>query len=366
MAQFGSNTQLGIQLAQQGRKIEALPYLRHAVMTEPVNAEVWLWLAYVSPDLAEYRNCVHQALILDATHPTAQRMQQDLDFQARGTPPPLAGPMASYSMDRGQATSRRLRRILLLVIAIILVIGCGRGFAWVSQRVDTDNLNSVFPFQSASKRIQFGVGPTDAAYGFSAEIPRTWFLADSGSPSWRTERDRLQAEFPNAAGQPNLWRGIEADLGEIERNPSTGQLSHGVAIVETDSSAIEEGYPTIPTIQLTAIQALPSQYSNNTCESLRLLAGEAEQNLSDHTGYIGTQVKQRNNSDCIYYNELTDTSGATPIRVIQLFMPIQTNQLGIWEIRILDSQYADYQSQIDQFIGTVRYLEATPPTPDEP
>jgi hypothetical protein len=367
MAQFGSNTQLGIQLAQQGRKVEALPYLRHAVMTEPATAEVWLWLAHVSPDLAEYRNCVHQALVLDATHPTALRMQQDLDFQAWGAPPPIAAPLASQAMDRGQASSRRLRRILLLVIAIVLVIGCGRGALWLSQNVDENDLNRVIPFQASTKRIQFAVGLEQSAYAFSAEIPRTWVLADSGSPSWRAERDRLQAEFPNEAGQVNLWRSLEADLGEIQRDPSTGDLSQAVSIVEADSAIIQTVYPSLPTIQLTALQALPPQALDNGCEAMRLLAGEAEQRLSQQAGYLSTQVKQRDNRDCIYYSEFSDDTGPVPLRVLELVMPILDDQLGRWEIRLPEAQYEEYQTALDRFMATVRSLETivTPmPTPN--
>src|SRR5512146_2657707 len=77
-------TQMGLQLAQQGRRQEALAYLRQAVQTEPPTPEVWLWLAHVSPDINEYRNCVYQALLLDANHPTARQMQAALNQSSGG------------------------------------------------------------------------------------------------------------------------------------------------------------------------------------------------------------------------------------------------------------------------------------------
>ena len=69
------NAQQGIQLAQNRRKAEALAYLRESVQREPVNAEVWLWLAHVTSDIHEYQNCIYQALLLDPNHVIARQMQ---------------------------------------------------------------------------------------------------------------------------------------------------------------------------------------------------------------------------------------------------------------------------------------------------
>jgi hypothetical protein len=80
------NALTGIQLAQAGRKMEALAYLREAVQREPVNAEVWLWLAHVTPDGREYQNCVYQALHLEPHHVIARQMQAAL-MQSTNQPP---------------------------------------------------------------------------------------------------------------------------------------------------------------------------------------------------------------------------------------------------------------------------------------
>lgn len=71
-----SNALQGIQLAQNGHKTDALAYLRESVQREPVNAEVWLWLAHVTPDIHEYQNCIYQALLLDPNHVVARQMQE--------------------------------------------------------------------------------------------------------------------------------------------------------------------------------------------------------------------------------------------------------------------------------------------------
>ncbi len=70
-----SNALQGIQLAQNQRKAEALAYLRESVQREPVNADVWLWLAHVTTDVHEYQNCIYQALLLDPNHVVARQMQ---------------------------------------------------------------------------------------------------------------------------------------------------------------------------------------------------------------------------------------------------------------------------------------------------
>jgi hypothetical protein len=86
----------GIQLAQQGRKTEALAYLREAVQREPINAEVWLWLAHVTPDRLEYQNCVMQALRLEPNHPIGRQMQDAL-LQTQYTPAyPTSGVYPAY------------------------------------------------------------------------------------------------------------------------------------------------------------------------------------------------------------------------------------------------------------------------------
>jgi hypothetical protein len=98
------NALTGIQLAQSGRKAEALAYLREAVHREPANAEVWLWLAHVTPDVREYQNCVYQALHLSPNHVIARQMQAAL-MQSTGqfqmAPPTYQQPSGTFGQPQG-------------------------------------------------------------------------------------------------------------------------------------------------------------------------------------------------------------------------------------------------------------------------
>jgi hypothetical protein len=132
-----SNAITGIQLAQNGRKMEALAYLREAVRREPINAEVWLWLAHVTPDAQEYQNCVYQALVLAPNHVIARQMQ-DVMMQAQaaasGSMMPMQQnvPQAMYNTAQmnpqvlvqvQQKQQRRwwFRRFLILAVGGILI-----------------------------------------------------------------------------------------------------------------------------------------------------------------------------------------------------------------------------------------------------
>lgn len=131
------NAVQGIQLAQQGQKMEALAYLREAVQREPVNAEVWLWLAHVTPDLHEYQNCVYQALLLSPNHQTARQMQDALMQTDRMTTPQFSGGTSQMNPDVLQSAQKRQRRrriwrrVLILAIIGFLLGGIGAAVAIV-------------------------------------------------------------------------------------------------------------------------------------------------------------------------------------------------------------------------------------------
>lgn len=123
------NAVQGIQLAQQGRKMEALAYLREAVQREPVNAEVWLWLAHVTPDIHEYQNCIYQALVLSPNHQTARQMQDALMqtnsmpvSQFSGSTSPM-NPVVLQSAQKRQRRRRIFRRVLILAVIGFLLGG---------------------------------------------------------------------------------------------------------------------------------------------------------------------------------------------------------------------------------------------------
>lgn len=145
-----SNARTGIELARAGRRWEALAYLRQAVQNEPPHPEVWLWLAHVSNDLNEYRNCVYQALQLDAYHMVARQMQEALGLMARdsayqqaypavapaGTSP-YGQPYAAYATPVSADTpptirkGRKRRRFLLRVIIALAGLAIGIGLAMI-------------------------------------------------------------------------------------------------------------------------------------------------------------------------------------------------------------------------------------------
>ena|SRR5690606_37141301 len=126
------NTMQGIQLAQIGRKNEALAYLREAVQQEPINEEVWLWLAHVTPDVHEYQNCVYQALLLSPNHNVARQMQDALmqaQMSVQMAPPPptmQAPPQMQPQFNTAvlmQARQKQRRRWWLKRIAILGIVG---------------------------------------------------------------------------------------------------------------------------------------------------------------------------------------------------------------------------------------------------
>jgi hypothetical protein len=355
MFNIGPNTQVGVDLAQQGRNAEALPYLRRAVTTEIDHPEVWLWLAHVSPDIAEYRNCVYQALRLNPDHPTAQRMQQDIDLQAYGSPPPVAGADAARHLDQPHARRRRFRRILILMNIIALVTVCGWASTQYLTGVDSDDINSVLPLREDSKRIRFSVGEESVAYNFQVDIPETWFLADVGSPSWRAERDRLQQEFPPPEGEGSVWQNVEFDLGLVEREPLTGEYLQSVAIIETDSQRIAEEPDAVAILTLVAVQMLSD---DNSCESLRELASEEETSGSTLNSFIAAEVREREAGDCVYFSQFSDTNDqGAETRFFRIIVPINEQEIAVWQARLPAGQYEDqYRAAIDRIIDTLLFF----------
>lgn len=355
MMNIGQNTRMGIDLARQGRKLEALAYLRRAVMTEPANAEVWLWLAHVSPDLNEYRNCVYQALRLEPDHPTALRMQQDLEYQAYGLPPPVLASDAALTLQQPYTRQKRWRRILILLNAILLVTVCGWACNLALVRLEDEDLNSLIPFLGQNKNIQFAVGEEAELFHFRVTVPPTWFLADSGSPTWRAQRDRLQREFPPADDAPNLWQEVEADLGTVSRDPATGEFLDSVAIVETDSERIREAPTAFATLRLRFIQPVLVDYPDNSCGSLRLMA-QADQQAAPQ---VQVEVREREDGDCVYVSQATElTLEGTPVRTFRISIPVESNQLAIWQVSVPEVSYTEYyEATIETIIDSLRYFK---------
>ena len=348
---------MGIEMAQQGRKMEALAYLRRAVTTEALNAEVWLWLAHVSPDINEYQNCVHQALAHNPQHPTAQRMWQDIEYQSGGMSPPMFAAEAAQTMSQSHNRQTRLRRLLILLNVIMITFSCGVLGRIALERLDVNDLNSLIPFLESSKRIQFAVGDETNAVGFQVDVPKSWFLADRGSPSWRAERDRLQREFPPDVGEDNFWRDVETDLGEVTRHSLTGEFEDNVTILETDSELIQSSPDTIANLSLIAVNAISDEYPDNSCENLRQLAADERRTSQQSESFIDSEVRERDSGDCITVSEfLTTTDDNVEIRLFRINIPVAEKQLALWNIVIPDALYADsYRSDVEQIIDSLRY-----------
>jgi hypothetical protein len=356
MDQIGYHTQIGIQLAQARRSNEALAYLRHAVMSEAVNAEVWLWLAHVSPDLAEYRNCVYQALALDPQHPTALRMQQDLDYQAYGQSPPVLASEAAHTLQQPHHRQKRLRRVILWVYLIMVVALCALFWQRLPADLGSDNLNALLPFEAQQKGVQFALGDADNSYAFSATLPSSWYLADAGSSSWGEQRTALQAAFPPPPGELNIWDELETDWGTVSRDQETGAFDQTIALVETDQGQVGEFYPFFAYAQLTAIRDVPPPYRDNQCESLRLIAGDEARTAAGLEGFLGAEVQQRD-LDCVLVSQYQDTSQETPVRVLVIQIPVEAAQVAVWQLQVPEAQYADYAEALQTFIQSLKYRE---------
>lgn len=354
MTTIGENTRLGIEYAQAGQRLEALAHLRRAVLNEPINAEVWLWLAQVSPDIDEYRNCVYQALQLDPYHLTAQRMMQDI--QAQRLPPPVTAANAAQELAKPHNRGRRLRRLLVFLLALILMLIGAWALYTASQNIDEDDLLEYLPFLEQSKSIQFAVGNESIVYGFRADVPDSWFITDTGSPSWRDARNRLQTEFPNAAGEPNLWRNFESDFGELEIEEGTGNVLGAVTIIETRSSRLKEVFPNIPHARLISIDALPNA---NECDTIREKLADEQSIATELDQFIRAEVVPYDNGGCGYYIAYRDRApDETPLRFIRLSVPLYDNALAIWHISLPETLYKDrYAEQIDRLVNSLQFLE---------
>ncbi len=68
-----SSLQLGINAAKAGRMPEALEHLKDAIIEEPQNAEVWVWIAAIIDDADKQAIFLEKALEIDPHNVPAQR-----------------------------------------------------------------------------------------------------------------------------------------------------------------------------------------------------------------------------------------------------------------------------------------------------
>ena len=348
MVKPGSHTRLGIELAQQGRTVEALAHLRRAVTSETNSAEVWLWLAHVTPDLNEYHNCVQHVLRLEPDHPTASQMQSDLDYRAMGVSPPAVAADALQNISQRDKRQKRWRRILILLNAILMIALCGRFGSAALDRISLDDINSLFPLMENTKYLRFGVGTEEGALSFEVSVPTTWHLADEGSPSWREQRDRLQAEIPTEA--KDYWGEAEADLGEIVFDSAGGMLSRPVVILETDLAQVE-AFPA--NLRLIAVEPLPLDTADTVCNLLKELADAEKADASSTGGFVTADVRARSGVDCVYYLEYLEPEDDT--HLFEIAVPVGEDRLAKWHLILPESQYEDYRTHVNIVLNSLRH-----------
>lgn len=70
---MASSLQKGINAAKAGRMQEALDFMKDAIIEEPQNADVWVWIAAIIDDLVKQEIFLKKALEIDPNNIPAQR-----------------------------------------------------------------------------------------------------------------------------------------------------------------------------------------------------------------------------------------------------------------------------------------------------
>jgi hypothetical protein len=410
-----SKTQMGIQLAQQGRRQDALAYLRQAVQVEPANPEVWLWLAHVSPDINEYRNCIYQALMLDPNHPTALQMQGALNqavgqqpsysqpaypnpnsgyqpnFASVPSPqvynPPSYGTAPNYgsgasqplytdnallhNLERQRRRGRRLRRWVALFLFFGMLIGCGVGLRFLLVSEMFKDWFYGLEWFNERQTVNFDIDAADNVTQWAVEVsvPETWLLADNRVQTWRDTRDVLKTEFALADGTPSIWEGVEADISEIEVDPTTGIVEPPVTLIETDRDAIQRDGQHIVRLQLMKISPYPTGTQGDGCQRIRALSQVEASTLQPQAGSeVSYKVQTQNDGHCIYVIHYENETGAAelPEHVYVLKVPAGDDSYAEWQLIVLDQSHADYLDDINEVIESLQVTERIIPaaTPD--
>lgn len=369
----------GIQLAQQGRRAEAVRYLRLATQQEPPHPDVWLWLAHVTPSLDEYRYCVQQAITLAPSHVVARQMDAALRTVPMVTPAPQnqlwppsssTGPMSPQNgqmpsqpiavdanlinrMQR-QRRKRSRRQQLMAFIAMILLIGLiGAaaivfGQAWLND-ADTDNT------EPPELNVMVQVDTQSLPLRFRMMAPRSWLLADATSTRWQIRRDELAN---NPAVQAD-WARFEANLSNISINPADDSLETPVSIVETNLENIlaSGGYPL--RLQLIRFGAIYASMDEASCSGLQQLANEQQNALAGTqitADIIENQVVQQSGGTCVYLIHYFGTSALSgqDEHIYVIYVPVGGTALAEWHLTVVDARHDQYRSDIEQLLDTLR------------
>lgn len=400
-----SKTQMGIQLAQQGRRQEALAYLRQAVQMELPNAEVWLWLAHVSPDINEYRNCVYQALLLDANHSTARQMQTALNqsggqanpaysgysaYPAYASSQPAAMSQPAYgagggyslgssqplyadnalinNLERKRNRGRRVRRWTTLLVFFGMLIGCGVGLRFLFLSDAFEDWFYNLSWFDDSHTVHFTVNAADDVTQWEVEVdvPETWLLADERVESWRRTRDRLKSEYPLADGTPTIWESVEADISQIAVDPTNGVVQPPVTLIETDTEAIDRDGQNIARLQLTQIKAYPPGIQGDDCQKMNAMTQVDQATLQPQAdSQVSYKVQTQANDRCIYVLYYRSEDGPSQLveTIYVLKVPVDDSTYAEWQLTVLDQSDADYANAINKIIETLQVTASINPIP---
>jgi hypothetical protein len=367
------NLMQGIQLVENGRKSEALPYLRYAVQNESITAEGWLWLAAATDDLEEYRYCVEQALFLDPFHPVAQRMRHDLDRHALGLVSAYPAAELEARRENTAAVRRpsRLRRMLRAVVVLILVGGCVGGAAALIVSGAIQSAVDGWLQNDTSHPLEFAVG-NQPGYQFGVEVPESWLPADKDNSSWQDRRDALIAAFPDDS---TVWAQMETSFSRAVRDPVYGDVLPPVRLVETDEDRLRaSGMIAALTLQkIVPYPAAPPDASapDDACSRMRLVEQAYKANgalaAQPDSALIETMLAARKDlGDCIYvihrrYTNQTQPPFAldpavTATREILLAVPVGAERYALWQITLPDATYDDdYAHTVERIFSTLAY-----------
>lgn len=374
-----SQARMGIQLAQQGRRTEALNYLRSASQQEPPHPEVWLWLAHVSPTLEEYRYCVQQALKIAPNHTMARQMDAALRTVPVG-PAPAAAPVSPPSLPRPstgpmnaqvasqpiavdahlinrmqhQRRKRSRRQVLLTVIAAVMVLGLlGATLLIIGDNVlnNSDDNTTTPPELSVVLRVDTQEEPLR----FVMTAPSSWVVADPADVQW-------QQRVTTLANHPDIvvdWARYESDLSGIAINPASDSLETPLSIVETDPTAVleSEGYPL--RLQLIRFGAIYASMDDTSCAGLQQLADERQTALAGSqltTEIIENQVVQQSGGKCVYLIHYFGPSPLTqqPEHVYVMYVPVGETSLAEWHLTVVDARHDQYRPNIENLLDTLR------------
>lgn len=330
-----NNTWTGIQLAQSGKRTEALDFLRRAVHQEQPTAEVWLWLAHVTPNLDEYRQCVAQALRLDPYHAVAHQMQNSLKQQLSPIAPPsltVDSRLVTFMENRGRARRRRRFFITLLVLALLAALGAVGVLILSTQ--DDSTINST-PRHLA---ITLSNGFT---WHFEANIPTSWILADSTSSEWLNTRENL----PTA-----VWSQFNVDLSTLSVNAASGEVTPKPTVIDTNPPDAHAPLR----LQLAYIRNVGTPI--DSCADMQQWVNQT--NLTQDTIVAAEIVQQQER--CVFVVHYSAMSILTDMQehIYVLHVPVNETTIAEWHLTVSDTHIEHYSEAIESLTETLRTVKS--------